>query len=287
MSDEPEHQDASHPRLVYRGRRRAGGPHVDDLVAAYTLGALEPDERAQVERHSRGCARCARLIAADRDAVALLGLLAPPATPPPEARAALLARVARAQAEARSATAPAGAPARVRPTVGLPSSRPVVDRPPATGAMGEGPSAPPRRWRLPGGVTRFASLPLVLALVLGAGWALEWRSPTDDGPDQVRNAEVRRGGDGTLGGMNTGTAGRAADALTDWADGAVDLVGIGRPADPAASDGNVELLSPGFALHQILERSTDADVDLGTGLVPSPLGGDGGLDLGGGPASGL
>src|SRR5262245_33054603 len=74
--------------------------HVDDLIDAYMLDALEPDEVDVVETHLEGCERCRALVdeaRASRDAL----LLAPPlAAPPAELRARVLARVAEEQAAA-------------------------------------------------------------------------------------------------------------------------------------------------------------------------------------------
>lgn len=68
--------------------------HVDDLVDAYMLDALESDEVDYVESHLEGCERCRALVneaRATRDAL----LLAPPlATPPAALRARVLARIA-------------------------------------------------------------------------------------------------------------------------------------------------------------------------------------------------
>src|SRR5579885_417481 len=68
--------------------------HVDELVAAYMLGALEPDEVDDVERHLEGCERCRALIDEARATRDALLLAAPPATPPPALRARVLARIA-------------------------------------------------------------------------------------------------------------------------------------------------------------------------------------------------
>lgn len=68
--------------------------HVDELVDAYILDALEPDEVDFVESHLEGCERCRALVdeaRATRDAL----LMAPPlATPPAALRARVLARIA-------------------------------------------------------------------------------------------------------------------------------------------------------------------------------------------------
>ena len=61
---------------------------VGDL-AAYVLDSLEPDERAQVERHAPGCPTCRRLIAEYRGVAGMLPLGLPPVAPPRAAWAAI------------------------------------------------------------------------------------------------------------------------------------------------------------------------------------------------------
>ncbi|SRR5579875_1250631 len=85
--------------------------HVTDLIAAYTLGALEPDEVDLVERHLEVCGQCrAAARAAQHIADELLVLLAQPTTQaPPSLRERTLARVraaAQADALASSTTTP-------------------------------------------------------------------------------------------------------------------------------------------------------------------------------------
>lgn len=87
------------------GRRRGG--HVGKAGMAYALGGLRPTERARLGRHRRACPECDRLLEGHERAVARLpaGVRATP-PPSPAVKAALLARVARAQASAnRRATA--------------------------------------------------------------------------------------------------------------------------------------------------------------------------------------
>ena len=62
-----------------------------DLTAAYVLDALEPDEARAFERHAAGCPVCRRELDKLAPLAAVLALAAPPAAPPPELRARVLA----------------------------------------------------------------------------------------------------------------------------------------------------------------------------------------------------
>jgi hypothetical protein len=88
-----------------------GDEHDQDLVAAYVLGAVTPEEAALVEEHLLGCSSCRRLADELASAVAQLPALAGEMTPPPHLKARLLAAVsAEAQQEARGAPQAAGGP---------------------------------------------------------------------------------------------------------------------------------------------------------------------------------
>jgi len=67
--------------------------HVDDLIDAYALGGLEPDEVALVERHLPTCDACRALLEQVRAVSDGLLLAAPAATPPATLRARILSRV--------------------------------------------------------------------------------------------------------------------------------------------------------------------------------------------------
>lgn len=69
------------------------GEHVDDLIDAYALGALEPDERARVEDHLETCSRCRTQLTAARARSDELLFSAPPATPPAGLRSRIIAQV--------------------------------------------------------------------------------------------------------------------------------------------------------------------------------------------------
>lgn len=67
-------------------------PDRDDL-AAFSIGALDPDEERSVEAHIPGCERCTRELRALAPAVAVLGESVEQLEPPPELRERLLATV--------------------------------------------------------------------------------------------------------------------------------------------------------------------------------------------------
>ncbi len=88
--------------------RGALGNHIGDLAELYALGALEPQECAQVEAHAARCTDCSRALGAAAATVgALDGTFVPQLEPP----ARLGARIA-ASAKALEPLAPPGAAAR-------------------------------------------------------------------------------------------------------------------------------------------------------------------------------
>jgi len=67
--------------------------HVDNLIDAYALGALEPDEVARVERHLESCDACRALLDAVRAVTSNLLLAVPQAAPPSALRGRILSRI--------------------------------------------------------------------------------------------------------------------------------------------------------------------------------------------------
>lgn len=180
------------PQRRYRIAGSAAGldDHVEDLAAGYALDALDAEDRARVERHVRRCPACANLLAEERRVVALLPLAAAPAAPPPDVKVALFARIAHAQ---RAATVEAPASLALPPTLTIPSSRP------APRTAGEAPAAVvPAPWVDPrpersswlGRIGAFATVPLLLALVLTGGWAFQLQDRVSQSTGQVQNLEA-------------------------------------------------------------------------------------------------
>lgn len=203
MSDDLEHRGRTRPpyRLADRAsigdgvptmRGGSAGGHVDELVAAYALGALEPAERDDVDRHGRGCARCADLIAAERRIVGLLPLAVPSAIPAPDVKLALFARLAQTQSR-RDRAIETAAPASDRgwallpPTLTIPSSRPAV---PVAVAAVPGPAEATRRRPRFGLGGAVLTVPLLMALVATGAWGWQLR-----GQVQGQNATANFGFD--------------------------------------------------------------------------------------------
>ncbi len=86
---------------------------VDELAAAYALGAVPPDEERQVSRHLADCDRPHTEARALIDAAALVPAALPPVAPSPALRDRLMATVA---VTPQDHDAPARVPARVTPT---------------------------------------------------------------------------------------------------------------------------------------------------------------------------
>jgi anti-sigma-K factor RskA len=81
----------------------SGHERFAENVAGYLLGALEPGEAAELERHAEGCERCREQIRWLEPAVRSLPESVPRHEPPPELRRRLIDEV---RADARRAPAP-------------------------------------------------------------------------------------------------------------------------------------------------------------------------------------
>jgi len=80
-----------------------GHPQFAEDFDLYALGVMESEEKQALEAHLRSCPECAGKLELARVRIALLGLAAPEAQAPPEARGRLLAR-AIGRAEPRPVT---------------------------------------------------------------------------------------------------------------------------------------------------------------------------------------
>ncbi|MEZ4562544.1 MAG: zf-HC2 domain-containing protein [Thermomicrobiales bacterium] len=179
MSDNRGYQPT--PRRTYRlaGSREMPETavlqtgHVDDLAAAYALGALEEAERAAVDAHIRACPACEQVV---EDALATAGMLvymAPQMQPSVASKAALFARVAHAQRAAVATPLPMTSMEAFR-TPTLPASTPQNDLVLPTGAGGAVAAAQPKPSRT-GWLISAISAPLLIALVVTGMWGLQLR----------------------------------------------------------------------------------------------------------------
>lgn len=66
---------------------------IEGQLELYALGALEGEERREVELHLASCATCTRALAEARGVLALMSLTAPPAVPSPNVKQQLLERL--------------------------------------------------------------------------------------------------------------------------------------------------------------------------------------------------
>jgi anti-sigma-K factor RskA len=67
--------------------------HLDELIAAHALDALDADEAAAAEQHLAECPQCRRQLAEFQAVAAGLALSVPQAPPPPDLRGRILASV--------------------------------------------------------------------------------------------------------------------------------------------------------------------------------------------------
>lgn len=182
MSEGREHQPAH--RRTYRiaglpNRAPASAMnavgHVDDLVAAYALGALEADESAAVDAHIRGCATCERALGDAERAASMLPFIVPLHTPPLDTKVALFARVSHAQKAAAASSVPTSNHDAFR-TPTLPGSSNVDDLvlPSHVDTAAALPVA--RSNSRTGWLISAISVPFLIALVATGFWGLQLRN---------------------------------------------------------------------------------------------------------------
>lgn len=183
MSEGREHQPAD--RRTYRiaglpsrapAQAKSAQGHIDDLAAAYALGALEADEVAAVDAHVRGCQSCERALGDAQRTAGMLPFLVPLQTPPPDTKVALFARVSHAQKSAAAAALPTSGLAAFR-TPTLPSSSGVDDLvlPTHVASAAAAPVAARSESRT-GWLVSIVSVPLLIALVATGFWGLQLRN---------------------------------------------------------------------------------------------------------------
>lgn len=99
-------------------------PHVTDLIPAYVLGALEPDEVDLVERHLEGCAACSAELRIQRRVAEELLVAATQRSAPPQVRERLLEQIHALSAAPTAQGAPPAAAAEVEQTPQAPQPAP-------------------------------------------------------------------------------------------------------------------------------------------------------------------
>jgi hypothetical protein len=173
--------------------------HVDDLAAAYALGALEEAEKAAVDAHIRVCPNCERAV---DDALATTGMLvylAPQQQPSVASKAALFARVAHAQRAAVATPLPMTSMEAFR-TPTLPAFSAADDMVlPATAPAAAGGATQAARSSRTGRLMSVISAPLLIALVVTGMWGLQLRDQLSTQSSQLADlqSELTNFGSGT------------------------------------------------------------------------------------------
>jgi len=173
--------------------------HVDDLAAAYALGALEEAEHAAVDAHIRVCPDCDRAVADALDTAGMLVYLAPQAQPSVASKAALFARVAHAQRAVAATPLPMTSMEAFR-TPTLPPSTAQHDLVmPAVSPAAGGNAVQPRTQSRTGWIISAISAPLLIALVVTGMWGLQLRDQLSTQTGQLADlqSELTNFGSGT------------------------------------------------------------------------------------------
>jgi hypothetical protein len=195
VSDDRDHQgrDRRRFRIAGTGERSSVstlGPmgHVDDLVAAYALGALEPEESASVDAHVRACVACEHALVDAQSVAGMLSFTAPSRVPPVHTKAALFARVAQTQQAAAAVSLPTQSLDIWRtPTIPASVALDVMPRVPAAAPSGVVTSAKRgNHW-----LVSFLSLPLLVALVATGFWGLQLRDRLTSQDSQLAELQAQ------------------------------------------------------------------------------------------------
>ncbi len=158
--------------------------HVQDLVGAYVLGAVTPDEAALVEEHLQSCASCRRLERELREVEQRLPEWAGELTPPPQLKARLMAIV---QQEAAARTDHHGAEPAPQPDGHTPQPAPVDMR-------GRAPGARLARWS-----PLLAVAAVLVVVVIGfAAWRALTGGSNNPQPYPIRGTAAMATAKGTL-----------------------------------------------------------------------------------------
>jgi len=195
------------PRRTYRlaGSRDMADPammpagHVDELAAAYALGALEDAEKVAVDAHVRVCPACEWAV---EDALATAGMLvymAPQQQPSVASKAALFARVAHAQRAVAATPLPMTSMEAFRtPTLPAFSTQDDLVLPAVAPAAVASPVTPAKQSRT-GWIMSAISAPLLIALVVTGMWGVQLRDQLSMQSSQLADlqSELTNFGSGT------------------------------------------------------------------------------------------
>lgn len=203
MSESREHQPAGRRTYRIAGLRdRVGASplasfgHVDDLVAAYALGALEADEIAAVDAHVRACPACEKALIDAQRTAGMLSFVVPFQMPPADSKAALFARVAHARKAAVTSSLPTQNFEAFRtPTLPSSSGEELVLPTRAAAAATSQPERPARS----GWLASVVSVPLLIALIATGFWGFQLRNQLATQNSQLAElqAELTNFGSGT------------------------------------------------------------------------------------------
>jgi anti-sigma factor RsiW len=203
VSESREHQPAGRRTYRIAGLRdRAGASslaslgHVDDLVAAYALGALEADELAAVDAHVRACPACEKALIDAQRTAGMLSFVVPFKTPPADSKAALFARVAQTRKAAAASSLPTSNFEAFRtPTLPRSTAEDLVL--PTRSAAVVAPEA--ERQARSGWLVSVVSVPLLIALIATGFWGFQLRNQLASQNTQLAElqAELTNFGSGT------------------------------------------------------------------------------------------
>lgn len=200
--------------------------HVEDLIAGYALGALEPNEQLAVERHADYCPSCARLLAETRRTAAMLPFVTAPAGPSPDVKAALFARISQSSATVTAAQADEFAwarPVSPRNQATLPASGTWLESLPDSRASSTPRSLRSRRPRRSIGQIAGISIPVLLTFGLLAFFVV----PQILQSDEPRNPELAQ----LLSSDSTDCADSLAMTTSTSIDSACYFVGASRSSE--------------------------------------------------------
>jgi anti-sigma factor RsiW len=184
------HDRQSAPPLVSQS-------HVDDLAAAYALGALEPDEVAAVDAHVRTCSACHQELLDAQRAAGMLSFVVPLHVPPADSKAALFARIAQSRKAATASLLPTvGVDTLRTPTIPSSAGLEDIQFPSKSDPMALSQSLGGSRssW-----ILSAVSVPLLIALIATGFWGVQLHNQVTAQSSQLTDlqAQLTNFGSGT------------------------------------------------------------------------------------------